>query len=121
MSDTIPTHKRPKQPLLWVDICEARPNKLFTEQQRQAVRFLRYNRRVPCAACGKKVRIHMTMLCQFKAGDLGGSFGELKFYPKSFPPLTPVCGDHPVAPDFPVDSATHKALAWDAKCKEMGI
>ena len=41
---------------LQVEICEAKPNKLFTEDQRQGIRFLRYSRSVPCAECGKRRR-----------------------------------------------------------------
>jgi len=94
--------KKPKSPrILCVQICEAKPNKLFSEQQRESIRFLRYNQHVPCAACGKKVRIHWTMLCQFKAGDMNRNHFELQLYPQSFAPLTPVCGDHPLAPDWP--------------------
>jgi hypothetical protein len=85
--------------LLWVQICEARPNKMFTEAQRQTVRFLRFNRHVPCVACGKQVRIPWTMLCEFKAGDMTGF--ALQFYPQTFPPLTPVCSDHLLKPAWP--------------------
>jgi hypothetical protein len=89
-----------------VQILEAKPNKMFSEQERASVRFLRYNQHVPCAACGKKLRIHWTMLCQFKAGDMGKAQFEMQFYPQGFPPLTPVCGDHPLRPDWPVKKTT---------------
>jgi hypothetical protein len=93
--------KAKKPEILYVDIREAKPNKMFSEEQRQGVRFLVYNRAIPCAACGKKRRVMWTMLCQFKAGDTEHSFVVLKNYAQSFAPLTPVCGDHPLGPDWP--------------------
>lgn len=88
------------EPLLWVQILEAKPNKMFTEQMRQSVRFLCYSAHVPCAMCGKKAKIHWTMLCRFKAGDMEKSFLVLQMG-KPLPPLTPVCQDHPLGPDLP--------------------
>ena len=82
--------------LLWVDIREAKPNTLFSEEQRQMVRFLVYNRKVKCAACGKKKKVMWTQLCSFTAGDLEASQFALKVYPQIFDPLTPVCDDHPL-------------------------
>lgn len=88
------------QALLRVDICEAKPNPLFTESQRQAVRFLRYNKFIRCAACGKKAKVHWTMLLEFKAADMSGKGPRfsMRYYPQTFPPLTPVCSDHPLSP-----------------------
>jgi len=85
--------------LLWVDIREAKPNKLFPEELRESVRFLRYNQHIACAECGKKARIHWTMLCEFLAKSLG-SF-VLVDSGLVHPPLTPVCRDHPLAPAWP--------------------
>jgi len=85
--------------LLWVEIIEAKPNKMFTEAQRQSVRFMRFNRSVPCAECGKKRKVHWTMLCSFRAANFGGS----SFVRKTGAvraPLTPVCSDHPLALGF---------------------
>lgn len=86
--------------LLRVEICDAKPNPMFSEAQRQSIRFLRYNKFIPCAACGKKVKVHWTMLIEFKAVDMSGSSFSFvaKEYPKTFAPLTPVCGDHPLGP-----------------------
>lgn len=92
------TKTKKANPLLRVQICEAKPNPLFTEAQRQSIRFLRFNRHVPCAECGKKVRIHITMLCEFRCGDMERSMFVLKFSDKKHAPLTPVCGDHPLKP-----------------------
>lgn len=82
--------------LVWVEILEAKPNKMFTENQRRAVRFLRYSRKVPCVECGKKIKVAWTMLCEFEAHTMGASaFNDSG---KVHPPLTPVCGDHPLSP-----------------------
>lgn len=90
-----------KEPqILAVEILEAKENPLFTEEMRQAVRFLRYNQAIPCVECGKKRRIMWTMLCQFKAADTSGMSFSLKMG-QSRAPLTPVCSDHPMAPDWP--------------------
>lgn len=100
--------KGKKLDLLFVQILEAAPNRMFTEQERAGVRFLRFNRRIPCAECGKKVKIHWTCLYQFKCGDMKKSMFTLQFSDKVHLPLTPVCGDHPVAPHYeyenPADS-----------------
>lgn len=94
--------KRKSKPagILWVEILEAKPNKMFSERQRQCVRFLRYNRHVACAACGKKARVMWTLICQFRAVDFERSHIVAKFFPRSFTPLTPVCSDHPLRPDL---------------------
>lgn len=85
-----------KQKTLWVEILEAKPNKLFTEAQRQAVRFLRYSRRIPCTQCKKKRKIMWTMLCEFKAQSMGHI--TLVDGETIHPPLTPVCDEHPLQP-----------------------
>lgn len=106
--------KTPKKPekILCADIREAKPNKMFSEAQRRSIRFLLYNRAIPCAACGKKRRNMWTMLCQFKAGDLNGSFTVLKDFPQSFAPLTPVCV-HPLHPDWPATEPAHSQSVED--------
>lgn len=95
--------KKPPE-ILWVQICEAKPNKMFTEAQRASVRFLRFNRHVTCAACGKKVRVPWPMLCEFRATydmDARPRSFTLEDYPQTFPPLTPVCGSHCMHPAWP--------------------
>lgn len=92
--------KKRGKAILWVQILEAKPNKMFTEKQRQAIRFLRYNRHVACAACGKKARLMWTMICQFKAVDFERNHFTCEDFPQSLAPLTPVCSDHPLRPDF---------------------
>lgn len=91
--------------ILWVDICEAKSNPLFTEEQRAAVRFLRYSKPIACAHCGKKKRTMWTMLCAFRSIEMSNRFSiDSKRDGKAFAPLTPVCADHPLAPDFPEES-----------------
>jgi hypothetical protein len=55
-------------------------------------------------------RVMWTMLCQFKAGDMEKSMFVLKMG-KSHPPLTPVCGDHPLAPHFPNEKEESELVA----------
>lgn len=87
-----------KKQILCVSIHEAKPNKMFTEEQRQTIRFLIYNHRIPCAECGKKLKKMWTMLCQFKAHTMDSI--AFKDSNKSHMPLTPVCDDHPIGPDL---------------------
>jgi hypothetical protein len=80
---------------LCVQLLEARPNKMFTEEHRQLVRFLRYSESMKCAECGRKKRTLWTMLCSFQALDMA------MIVPKRsgniHPPLTPVCQTHLLA------------------------
>lgn len=85
--------------LLKVSILECKPNKMFTEWQRQGIRFLRFSRPVPCAECGKKKRTHWTALYEFRAGDMTKSMFVLKMG-KIHQPLTPVCDEHPLGYGF---------------------
>lgn len=90
-----PKAKAPK--ILAVEILEAKPNAMFTEEMRQAVRFLRYNQSITCVECGKRGKIMWTMLVQFRAQNMT----TFVMVPgESRPPLTPVCSAHPLAPDF---------------------
>ncbi len=83
--------------ILCVEICEAKPNTMFTEEQRQWVRFLRYSRRVECPICKRKVKIHWTMLCEFIACSMPeDSFSMTES--DVLAPLTPVCDEHPLKP-----------------------
>lgn len=91
--------KKNKKQILCVQILEAKPNKLFTEEQRQSIRFLRYNQTVKCAECGKKRKVMWTMLYQFRCANMESlvcTKGKI-----SHLPLTPVCSGHPLAPDWP--------------------
>jgi hypothetical protein len=90
-----------KPGILAVEILEAKPNPMFTEEQRAAIRFLRYNRTVPCAECGKRRKGMWTMLCAFRAYDFYASVVVLQTPEKTHAPLTPVCSDHPLGPAWP--------------------
>ena len=78
--------------VLWCTIL----NPMFTEERRRLIRFLRYDKSVPCAECGKRNKAHWSMLCTFIAKSMGNSFflesGKVHM------PLTPVCQDHLLAP-----------------------
>jgi hypothetical protein len=96
------------RPKLVVEIIEARPNPLFSEAQRELVRFLRYYEsgkliKMPCAHCGKKKSVLWTQLCSFKALDFPKNIGfALKPAPdaKVYPPLTGVCQTHLMVPEM---------------------
>ena len=94
-----------KREILFVQILEAKPNPMFTEEQRAAVRFLRFNQTVPCAECGKKRKVMWTMLCEFYAHTLSTPLPVLPKPAKKHAPLTPVCDDHPLGPAWPEDEA----------------
>ena len=99
-----------KREILFVQILEAKPNPMFTEEQRAAVRFLRFNQTVPCAECGKRRKVMWTMLCEFHAHSLSGPGLYLpKTTAKKHAPLTPVCGDHPLGPAWPEDETKTEA------------
>jgi hypothetical protein len=102
------TAKKPskKREILVVQILEAKPNPMFTEEQRAAVRFLRFNQTVPCAECGHRRKVMWTMLCEFYAHSLSAPPGlPVLGKGKKHAPLTPVCGDHPLGPAWPEDEA----------------
>ena len=80
-----------------VQILEAKPNKLFTEEQRQIVRFLRYSKAIPCAECGKRRRVHWTLLWTFRAKSLKPGLFVPFDSGKVHMPLTPVCASHLLA------------------------
>jgi hypothetical protein len=91
--------------VLQVTILEARPNPLFEEWQRELVRFLRFNRAVPCAECGRRSKHHWTQVVSFKAYNVATAKSfilERNWSGKIHPPLAPVCGSHPLAvAEFP--------------------
>jgi hypothetical protein len=94
-----------KREILVVQILEAKPNPMFTEEARVAVRFLRFNQAVPCAECGKRRKVMWTMLCEFYAHSLSAPGLPVLGKGKKHAPLTPVCGDHPLGPAWPEDEA----------------
>lgn len=82
--------------IVHVQLMEAKPNKMFSEEQRQMVVFLRYSQAVPCAECGKRSKHHWTMLLSFSTVAMD----MLVARPSETVhlPLTPVCCAHPMAP-----------------------
>jgi len=91
-------HKK-QRGILTVQILEAKPHKMFTEAQRAAVRFLRFNRTVACTECGKRRKVMWTMLCEFYAHSAG--FLVVKKSTKIHKPMDEVCSDHLLAPAWP--------------------
>jgi hypothetical protein len=98
VSNQQPAHRK-EADITTVEIIEAKSNKMFSEEQRAMVRFLRFNRSVPCAECGKRSRVKWTMLCTFKVHEFGGQL-VLRESQKVHTPLAAVCGAHPIAPYF---------------------
>ncbi len=73
------------------------------------VRFLCFNRSVPCRECGKRKRTMWTMLCEFYAYTMEGP-GLTRATPeKKHPPLAAVCDDHLLGPAWPADEKTPKS------------
>ncbi len=97
MANEQPESGEVRQLALYVQILEAKPNKMFSEDQRALVRFLRYNKSVPCAECGRRKRIHWTMLCSFQAYTMAAIVPKKSG--KVHLPLTPVC-QHLLAPEL---------------------
>lgn len=82
------------EPLV-VGLYEARPNKMFTEEHRQMVRFLRYNQLVACAECGRRSKSQWTVLYSFEAQSMGMLIPQRSG--KVHRPLDPVCRVHLLA------------------------
>jgi hypothetical protein len=82
---------------LWLDLFEAKPNKMFAEEQRQAVRFLRYSQAVACAECGKRSKHHWSALYSFEALSLAAALVATESG-KVHMPLSPVCRSHILRP-----------------------
>lgn len=99
-----------KPGILVVEILEAKPNPLFTEEQRAGIRFLRFNQWIPCKECGKRRKVMWTMLCEFYAYDMSAHQFELRKPDKIHPPLDAVCGDHPLAPAWPEKKQSKKGV-----------
>lgn len=75
---------------------EPKPNEIFDERMHELTRFVVYRKPVACAHCGKERIDHWTLYDFFQVMD----WGEFVLLPseKEYPPLTPVCGDHILAP-----------------------
>ena len=88
-----------------IAIMEAKPNRLFTEEQRAEVRFLHYSAAVPCAECRKKRKTHWTLLLSFKAKSMAPTSFFALDSGKVHLPLTPVCQSHMLTPAAPMGAA----------------
>ena len=87
------------RPVLAVEILEAKPNPLFSEAQTAMIRFLRYyGAKVACAHCGHRKMILWTMRCSFRIAE--PAMFVLKKGETVYPPLTPVCQKHIMAPEM---------------------
>ncbi len=87
---------------------EAKPNKMFTEEQRSLVRFLTYSEAVPCSMCGRRSKRHWTMLCSFAAAEFEGftlKTGRVLL------PFAPVCTKHPLTTSAIGKPGAKKAVA----------
>jgi len=85
-------------------LAEAKPNPMFTEEQRVLVRFVHYSAAVPCCECGRRSKKHWTMSCSFAAHSFPATFSvSLAKSGKVHLPLAPVCTSHLLAPaDLPL-------------------
>jgi len=83
---------------VWVQFIPPKPNKMFTEAQRQTVMFLRYSQAVPCAECGKRSRYHWTMLLSFQAQSMRPGMFTLAVSEQVHLPFAPVCRGHLLLP-----------------------
>lgn len=79
----------------------AEANAMFSAEQTALIRFLLFKKPVPCALCGKKSKRHWTTLVPFQAVDVYDprNFVSAQVYSDLFPPLTPVCDEHPLKED----------------------
>ncbi len=91
-------------------------NPMFPPIMTAMIRFARYEKPVRCAHCGKKRKLHWTMLVPFWPQEMGGfavSDGEF------MEALTPVCREHPMSPQFmrlaqKISTGTDIELQYDA-------
>jgi hypothetical protein len=80
---------------LAVEVLAVKPNPLFSKFQNETTKFLRFNRAVRCAYCGKRRKLMWTSLISFQAVDVSQFVAQ-----PSGPvlaPLTAVCSQHPIA------------------------
>lgn len=94
--------------ILVVQILEAKPNAMFAEEQRAAIRFLRFNQWVRCQECGRRKKVMWTMVCEFYAHSMGQLTVEKSM--KIHKPLDEVCQDHLLAPAWPEEKEPKKGV-----------
>jgi hypothetical protein len=78
---------------------EAAPNKMFSEEQRATIRFIRFSEPVPCCACGKRKKHHWTSVEPFRAVIFPKHFGIVLKAGEGpiHIGIAPVCRDHLLA------------------------
>lgn len=79
-------------PPVKIEVFDAKPNPMFSPELTAVTKFLRYEKAVPCAFCGRKSRYHWTTLIKFKAGEMGPF--AIRWSETAFEPMTPVCRGH---------------------------
>ena len=93
-----------------IAVGEPKPNKMFDAWQHAITKFLAYSKPVKCAYCGKMSKQHWTQLKFFRIAEgfetklPSGKVVESQAFALTkgkelFPPLTPVCGKHILAPE----------------------
>jgi hypothetical protein len=93
-----------------VIVVEPKPNKMFNEWQHAITKYLTYQRPVKCAYCSKMSKHHWTQLKFFRIAEgferklpngkvVPSNEFQLENGKELFPPLTPVCTKHILAPD----------------------
>lgn len=76
---------------------EAKDNPMFPPEITMMIRFIRPEKRIKCAVCGKKRKKLWTMLVPFK----GQTMQPYVMIPSDeLNALTPICEDHPMIPMF---------------------
>lgn len=92
-----------------IAVGEPKPNPMFNQWQTAITKYLTYSQAVPCAYCGRKSKRHWTQLKFFRIAEgfetklPSGKVVESNSFALSegkelFPPLTPVCTKHILAP-----------------------
>lgn len=105
----MPKTKPKRRKIQQVHLLEAKPNPMFPDWLTERLRYLRYYLPVKCAYCGKEKKFHWTLFFSFRIMEgfekkvdgkviewnslVGFKGAEL------FPPLTPVCSTHILAPE----------------------
>jgi hypothetical protein len=90
--------KTPKQRLHFdIAVTPPKPNPMFDEWQTAITKFLTYTKPVKCAYCGRMSKHHWTQLKFFRVAEMESPV--LHDGAELFPPLTPVCGKHILAPE----------------------
>jgi len=100
---------------------ETKDNPMLPPEITMLIRFVRPEKAIKCAVCGKKRKKLWTMLVPFR----GQTTLQFSLEPSDeLAALTPICDDHPMAPVFielaeqmanqPVDSEPQKDAALSA-------